>query len=192
MTSKERFEQLSLPHLEAMYRLARRLAGNEAEADDLVQEALLRAYRAFGRFELRDYGAKPWLLKILHNVFYTRRGREAKQPALLDEVDIDHFAGGRVPGASAKPSDERSADNIDWEFMDEEIVRAVDTLSPEYRTVLLLWAMEGLSYKEIADVCDCAIGTVMSRLHRARQALSGKLAHYAQGRNFPRAKARPA
>lgn len=192
MTSKERFEKLSLPHLEAMYRLAKRLAGNEAEAEDLVQEALLRAYRAFDRFELRDYGAKPWLLRILHNVFYTRRGREARQPALLEEANIDHFAGGRSPRASAEPSDAHSADSIDWEYMDQEIVRGVDALSPEYRTVLLLWAMEGLSYKEIAEVCDCAIGTVMSRLHRARQALSGRLAHYAQGRNFPRAKARPA
>jgi RNA polymerase sigma-70 factor (ECF subfamily) len=76
--------------------------------------------------------------------------------------------------------------------MDQEIVRAVDMLSPEYRTVLLLWAMEGLSYKEIAEVCDCAIGTVMSRLHRARQALSSRLARYAQERNFPPAQARPA
>jgi RNA polymerase sigma-70 factor (ECF subfamily) len=192
MTSKERFEQLSLPHLEAMYRLARRLAGNEAEAEDLVQEALLRAYRAFGRFELRDYGAKPWLLRIVHNVFCTRRGREARQPALLDEVDIDHFAGSQPPEASAEPSDERSTENINREYMDQEIVRAVDALSPEYRAVLLLWAMEGLSYKEIAEVCDCAIGTVMSRLHRARQALSTRLAAYAEERNFPRARARPA
>jgi RNA polymerase sigma-70 factor (ECF subfamily) len=175
-----------------MYRLARRLAGNEAEAEDVVQEALLRAYRAFDRFELREYGAKPWLLRILHNTFYTRRGREAKQPALLDEVNIDQLAGGRPAGGSTEPSDGRPTDDIDWEYMDQEIVRAVDALSPEYRTVLLLWAMEGLSYKEIAEVCDCAIGTVMSRLHRARQALSSRLAHYAQERNFPRAQARPA
>jgi RNA polymerase sigma-70 factor (ECF subfamily) len=192
MTSKERFEQLSLPHLEAMCRLARRLAGNEAEAEDVVQEALLRAYRAFDRFELREFGAKPWLLRILHNTFYTHRGREAKQPAPLDEVDIGRFAGGSPAGGSAKPSDERTTDDIDWEYMDLEIVRAVDTLSPEYRTVLLLWALEGLSYREIAEVCDCAIGTVMSRLHRARQALSSRLAHYAQERNFPPAQARPA
>ena len=188
MTSKERFEQLSLPHLEAMYRLARRLTGNEAEAEDLVQEALLRAYRAFGRFELRDYGAKPWLLRILHNVFYTRRGREARQPALLDEVKIEEFADDRT----AVLSNERSTGDSGWEYMDQEIVRAVDALSPEYRAVLLLWAMEGLSYKEIAEVCDCAIGTVMSRLHRARQALSTRLADYAEHRNFPRARARPA
>jgi RNA polymerase sigma-70 factor (ECF subfamily) len=192
MTSKERFEQLSLPHVEAMYRLARRLAGNEAEADDLVQEALLRAYRGFDKFELREYGAKPWLLRILHNVFYTRRGREARQPATLGEVDIDHFAGEPLAGAAAGPSDARATENIDWDSMDQEIVRAVDTLSEEYRAVLLLWAMEGLSYKEIAEVCDCAIGTVMSRLHRARQALIQKLAQYAEDRNFPRSQARRA
>ncbi len=86
MTSKERFEKLSLPHLEVMYRLAMRLAGNDAEAEDLVQETLYRAYRSFDKFELREYGAKPWLLRILHNVFFTRRGRQARQPILLDEV----------------------------------------------------------------------------------------------------------
>jgi RNA polymerase sigma-70 factor (ECF subfamily) len=195
MTSKERFEQLSLPHLEAMYRLAMRLSGNEAEAEDLVQEALYRAYRAFGGFQLRDYGAKPWLLRILHNVFYTRRGREAKQPTLLDDVDLDHFPGVTPIGGSAVPSDENpdeSSPSINWEDVDQEVMRAVQGLAPEYRSVLLLWALEGLSYKEIAEVCNCAIGTVMSRLHRARQALGGTLACYAEERNFTRSKVRPA
>jgi len=168
-----------------------RLAGNQAEAEDLVQEALLRAYRAFGGFELRDYGAKPWLLRILHNVFYTHRGREAKQPTLLDEVDLDRFAGEQpIGGVRVSPDD--SPTSIDWDHVDQEVMHAVQGLAPEYRSVLLLWALEDLSYKEISEVCGCAIGTVMSRLHRARQALGRTLARYAKERNFSRSKVRPA
>ena len=180
MTSKERFEKLSLPHLEVMYRLAMRLAGNDAEAEDLVQETLYRAYRSFDKFELREYGAKPWLLRILHNVFFTRRGRQARQPILLDEVELDHFRS----ESSENDSITGGWEEFSWEDVDEEIMQAVNALQPEYRSVLLLWALEDMSYKEIAQACDCAIGTVMSRLYRARQALSRELATFAAERNL--------
>lgn len=180
MTSKERFEELSLPHLEVMFRVAMRLAGNEAEAEDLVQEALYRAYRSFGSFELREYGAKPWLLRILHNVFFTHRGRQAKQPTLLDDVDLDHF-GGESAGNGSRTG---ARENFSWEDVDEELMRAVNGLQPEYRSVLMLWAVEDMSYKEIAQVCNCAIGTVMSRLYRARRLLGRKLAAFAEERNL--------
>ncbi len=180
MTSKERFEKLSLPHLEVMYRLAMRLAGNDAEAEDLVQETLYRAYRSFDKFELREYGAKPWLLRILHNVFFTRRGRQARQPILLDEVELDHFRSESAENDSITGGWEE----FSWEDVDEEIMQAVNALQPEYRSVLLLWALEDMSYKEIAQSCDCAIGTVMSRLYRARQALSRELAAFAAERNL--------
>lgn len=180
MTSKERFEELSLPHLEVMFRVAMRLAGNQTEAEDLVQEALYRAYRSFGSFELREYGAKPWLLRILHNGFFTYRGRQAKQPTLLDDVDLDHFAGESAANGSLTGVRE----DFSWEDVDEELMQAVNGLQPEYRSVLMLWAVEDMSYKEIAQVCDCAIGTVMSRLYRARRLLGQKLAAFAEERNL--------
>ena len=160
--------------------MARRLAGTEAEAEDLVQETYTRALRAFGQFELREFGAKPWLFKILHNVFYTYTGRARRQPTLLDDVDFDNFSA-ELDNAQL---DDGSAPAIDWDNCDEELKHAIDELQPEYRTVLLLWALEDLSYKEIADVCRCAIGTVMSRLYRARQLLGTRLRDYARERNL--------
>ena len=177
---KAQFEQIALPHLENVYRAARTLAPFEAEAEDLVQETFLRAFRAFERFELREYGAKPWLLRILYNVFCTARGRQRREPTLLDDLDFDHFADELSDGGL----DPESVDTIDWDAFDEELKAAVAGLRPSYRLVLLLWAIEGLSYKEIADVCDCALGTVMSRLYRARQLVGRQLREYARGRNL--------
>lgn len=174
-TNQGRFERIVLPHLDAVYRMARRLSGNEAEADDLVQETFLRAYKAFEGFELRQYGAKPWLLKILHNVFYTRVGKKARQPTLIEDISFDDFAA----ELDQPPASELGSSNVNWDEFDEELKAAVLGLSPDYREVLLLWALEELSYKEIAEVCGCAIGTVMSRLYRARQQLGQRLAEYA-------------
>jgi len=136
--------------------------------------------RAFAGFELREYGARPWLLRILRNVFYTRKGRQRREPTLLDDVDFDHFAD-ELWDADVEGAD---AESIDWDQFDEELKAAIAQLQPEYRAVLLLWAIEGLSYKEIADVCDCALGTVMSRLYRARQLLGRKLRDYARERKI--------
>ncbi len=180
------FERVAMPHLDSVYRMARRLTGNETEADDLVQETFLRAYRAFETFQLRQYGAKPWLLKILHNTFYTRIGREARQPATTDEVDFDEFA--ETGHASLF---ELNVADLNWDAFDQELKGAVNSLAPEYREVLLLWALEGLSYKEIAEVCNCAMGTVMSRLYRARQQVSEKLAGYARDRGLQQDSASP-
>ncbi|MGD2108766.1 MAG: sigma-70 family RNA polymerase sigma factor [Phycisphaerae bacterium] len=177
---RARFEEVALPHLDAVYRTARVLGSDEAEADDLVQETFTRALRAFGGFELREYGARPWLLRILRNVFYTRKGRERREPTLLDDVDFDHFADELLD----PDVDPAAADSINWDHFDEELKAAVAQLQPEYRAVLLLWSIEGLSYKEIAAVCDCALGTVMSRLYRARQLLGRKLRDYARERKI--------
>jgi RNA polymerase sigma-70 factor (ECF subfamily) len=185
--NQARFNEVALPHLDAVYRMARRLSRNDAEAEDLVQETFLRAYRSFEKFELRSYGAKPWLLKILHNVFYTRAGRQAKQPTLLDDASFDDFAGELDQPAGS----ELVADNLNWDLFDDEIKAGVDDLVEEYREVLLLWALEELSYKEIADVCGIPVGTVMSRLYRARQQLGRRLAGYAREQGFSTERLKP-
>jgi RNA polymerase sigma-70 factor (ECF subfamily) len=170
------FERVAMPHMDSVYRMARRLTGNESEAEDLVQDTFLRAYRAFDTFELRQYGAKPWLLKILHNTFYTRMGRNARETTLGEDFDFETLAAGPEPG----PASDMGIADLDWDQFDQELKAAVGLLAPEYREVLLLWALEDLSYKEIAEVCDCAIGTVMSRLYRARQQVSQRLTDYAR------------
>ena len=181
---RDRFEEVALPHLDSVYRLARSLTRSEAEAQDLVQETYIRAYRAFSGFELREYGPKPWLFRILYNAFYTLRGRQKRQPTLLDDVDFDQFAHG-----SGDREDVDLASGafgvLNWEQIDDEIKSALERLQPEYRAVLLLWSFEDLSYKEIAEVCDCALGTVMSRLFRARRILARELVDYARERRWP-------
>lgn len=178
---REEFEALALPHLESVWRLARRLSGNHAEAEDLVQEVYLRALRSFDRFELRACGPKPWLLKILHNVFCTRRSQSRRQPMLMEEVDLERVAG----EIEERPLERWPGENeVPWDEFDEVLARAVQSLRPEYRTVLLLWALEGLSYREIAHVCECPVGTVMSRLYRARQILCQRLGAWAGERNI--------
>ena len=177
-----RFEEVALCHLDLVYRVARKLVGDPHEAEDLVQETFLRAHWAFGRFELREFGAKPWLLKILHNVFFSKRSRDAKAPTLLSDMSFDDFAselrGDPLPVLAGGDAP------INWENFDEELKRAVESLAPEYRAVIILWALESLSYKEIAHVLGCALGTVMSRLHRARRQLVKALGDYATERGF--------
>jgi RNA polymerase sigma-70 factor (ECF subfamily) len=178
--ANRRFEEVVLCHLNLLYRVAFRLTGNSDEAEDLVQETCLRAHRAFGGFELREYGAKPWLLKILHNAFLSRREQARKTPSLMDDAGLDDFAA----AVKHKPLVGLPEGRVDWEGFDEELKSAVDALTPEYRMVLVLWALGDLSYKEIADVLGCALGTVMSRLHRARQVLMKSLGEYASQRGI--------
>ncbi|MCP4247418.1 MAG: sigma-70 family RNA polymerase sigma factor [bacterium] len=182
-TSAARLQEVALPHLDAVYRMARRLAGGAAEAEDLVQETFVRALKAIDRFELREHGAKPWLFKILHNAFYTQAGKSRRQPTLLDDVDFDHFAA-ELDEAQVETSGPIGAAGFDWDNCDQELKQAVEQLQPEYRTVLLLWALEDMSYKQIAEICRCPVGTVMSRLYRARQLLGQHLKAYAADRNL--------
>ncbi len=175
------FEAVILPHTEAVYRMARRLAGNQPDAEDLVQETFLRALRAFDSFQLRPFGPKPWLMKILHNVFYSRLERQARAPLAVDDAVFDGVRG--EPPLEAAPASEHG--RVDWEQFDDRIKDAVSRLPPDFREPLLLWALEDLRYKEIAEVCGTPLGTVMSRLHRARELLVSDLTEYARDHRVP-------
>lgn len=153
--------------------MAHHLTRRDEEAADLVQETFLRALAAQDRFELRESGVRPWLFKILHNVFFTRLARDKRGPALLEEV-------GETPQAGDDQAPCWDLATLDWEQVDDRLKRAIDDLPPHYRSVLLLWAVEGLKYREIADVMGVAIGTVMSRLSRARALLARPLEQLAR------------
>ncbi len=156
--------------------MAMQLARHPDEASDLVQETYLKALRVAERFEERGGGIRPWLFKILHNVFYTRLGKAKRRPLLAGDVP------GSVVDVSA-PDEAAPAWNLaslDWEQVDERLKAAIERLRPEYRTVLLLWGVEGLKYRQIAEIQDIPIGTVMSRLHRARSILTSQLADLAE------------
>lgn len=174
------FEKLVLCHLDLVYRVAMKLTGDQHEAEDLVQETYLRAHASFARFELREYGARPWLLKILQNAFFSRCAQAKRAPSLLEDLSLDDIA----TDLDHNPLPTFPAGTVDWDQFDEELKLAVLELSPKYRTVIVLWALADLSYKEMAEALGCAMGTVMSRLYRARQKLGKELSVFAVSRRI--------
>ncbi len=176
----EHFRETILCHVELLYRVAARMTGNHAEAEDVVQDTLLRAHQAFDRFELREHGAAAWLLKIMHNHIQSLRRRAGHEPDVRADGNLDAFAAEPHRGESASASE----DPLDWDQLDDELKAAVSELEPEYRDVLLLWALGDLKYREIAAVLDVPLGTVESRLHRAREKLSRQLKEYAARRGM--------
>jgi RNA polymerase sigma-70 factor, ECF subfamily len=174
------FEQRSLEHLDAMYRMAMQLTRRPDEAADLVQEAYLKALKAADRYQETGGGMRPWLFKILHNAFYTRVGQDKRRPKSVEDLS-DARSGDAGPDEAAPAWDLAS---LDWEQVDDTIKKAIDALRPEYRTVLLLWGVEGLKYREIAAIEDVPIGTVMSRLHRARSLVMEHLREMAEEKPF--------
>jgi RNA polymerase sigma-70 factor (ECF subfamily) len=169
------FEELALPHLDTVFRVAVRLTRNDHEAEDLVQETYLKACKAFGRFEMREFGIRPWLLRILHNTFLNRVTREKRAPKATDQQTLEQVHGDETSDTSffGPPA-------LDYEHLDAEVKAAMERLAPEFRMVLSLWATMEFSYQEIADILNVPIGTVMSRLHRARQQLLRDLDDYAR------------
>ena len=155
-----RFEQCIMPHMDAAYNLARWLAGNDTDAQDVTQEACLRAFKFFGGFRGGD--SRSWLLRIVRNSFYDwlKQQRRTELATPFDEQVHDTAAVSPAPDAAL------------LEKADKEMVhQTLEALPVEYREVLVMRELEGLSYKEIADVAKLPIGTVMSRLARAREQL---------------------
>lgn len=170
---RERFERLVLPHLDAAYSLARWLARNDELAEDAVQEAYLRAWRYFG--SLRGDDARPWLLRIVRNACYELQQHE-HPPGVTEDFDEERhdaeaLAAGSVIALPVNPEAAVIA------RAEGELVRQCLTALPrEFHEVLVLREIEGCSYKEIADIVGTPIGTVMSRLSRARRLLQGMIA----------------
>ncbi|HEY8751354.1 MAG TPA: sigma-70 family RNA polymerase sigma factor [Tepidisphaeraceae bacterium] len=170
--SREQFEKLALEQLDLLYRVARRLTRREDQAGDLVQETFLRALRSHNTFDLQAHGIRPWLVRIMHNLHFSRSDREKKQPMAMEAAPLE-------AASPPAPEEKFSFGMAGFEGMDERLVKALKQVPEEYQVVLLLWAVEEFSYKDIADSLDVPIGTVMSRLHRARQKLSQLLRDFA-------------
>ena len=162
----ERFEAMVLPHLSAAYRLARYLTRNDADADDVVQEACLRALKYFGGF--RGEGAsqsRAWLLAIVRNMAHTWHGRRGAEANVTEFDETVHS--------------EAMAEQVESPHLRRDaratLANALDHLPPDFREVIVLREIEGLSYKEISEVVDVPVGTIMSRLSRARKRLQDAL-----------------
>jgi RNA polymerase sigma-70 factor (ECF subfamily) len=158
------FERYVLPEIEVLLRVANSLTRNHAEAEDLVQDTLLRAYRGINGFDGQH--PRAWLLTILRNTHINRNRR--RRPELLRDPDA---ATDRMISAA---SDERTDAGVDDEI-DVEIIRALESLDEPFRRVVELVDIDGLTYAEAAEILDVPVGTVMSRLHRARSRIRGRL-----------------
>ena len=164
-----------MPHMDTVYRIALRWTGDRHEAEDLVQDTYLKAFKAFDRFEMREFGIRPWLVRILHNTFLNRATRQGRAPRATDQQVLE-----QVEGSASGEHALTAPPALDYEQLDAEVKQALERLTPEFNEVLTLWATMEFSYQEIAEALEIPIGTVMSRLHRARQQLARDLERYAR------------
>jgi len=167
------FEREAMPHLDSLYGAALRLTRSPSDAEDLVQDTLLRAYRFWDRFEAGT-NLKAWLLRIQTNTFINRYRRSVRERKVFDGAMAAPVGEG-VMSRSAMRGLEQPVEAAQRGILAEEIQKAIDELPEDHRIMILLADVEELSYKEIADAVGCPVGTVMSRLHRARKGLQKKL-----------------
>ncbi len=174
---RQLFETEARPHLDMLYSMALRLTRAPVDAEDLVQDTLVRAYRFYDRFEAGT-NFKAWLLKIQMNTFVNRYRRAAREKQVFDGPMATPVGEGVMSRASMRGLTD-PVGNAERRLIAQEISRAFDELSDDARAMVMLADVEELSYKEIAEIVGCPIGTVMSRLHRARQQLQGSLQKHA-------------
>lgn len=179
--AQARFQGLIDPIFDQLFGYALRMTRNRTDAEDLLQESVFRAYRAIDGFQ-PGTNFKAWMFRIVTNAFISRKRKEQRAPILVD------LAG--VPDPAVAVNEELRDADTDWErvygeLVDDDVKRALDELPEEFRAPLLLSSLAGLRYREIALVLDVPIGTVMSRLFRARKRLRGALRDYALERGIP-------
>jgi RNA polymerase sigma-70 factor (ECF subfamily) len=167
---RDRFERDALPLLPGMYAAALRMTRNPADAEDLVQETFLRAYRGFAGFE-EGTNLKAWLYRILTNTFINTYRKRQRQPVTVSEQEVEDRSLFERLGESGPSAEAEVLERLP----DDDVKEALDSLSEGFRLAVLLADVEGFSYKEIAEIMDVPIGTVMSRLHRGRRALERRL-----------------
>lgn len=178
MTSGAYFEQTALVHLDFIYKMALKLARNEDDAHDLVQETFLRAFRFFDRYE-PETNCKAWLCQILRNALINRYRRQHVRPQEVNFEYIEEFREGQMQDSRPRLGDpEESLINS---TLKEDVRRAFAKLPPCYREALSLSLVGGFSYREIAGMLGCPIGTVMSRIHRARKLMQKGLLQCTEG-----------
>lgn len=172
---QQQFEALLGANLRVAYNVARRLTGNAEDAEDLIQEASLQAYRSFKTFEQGTH-FRAWFLKIITNLFINRYRKKQREPELTDLDDLSEptlYSRARRSGASCKGAD--PAAQVIGKLEADQIEATINALPVEFRLVSILYFVDEMSYQEISDIVGCPIGTVRSRLHRARKALQNRL-----------------
>jgi RNA polymerase sigma-70 factor (ECF subfamily) len=174
------FEKEALPHSDILYNYALRMTNHPADADDLVQETFLKAFRFWDKYE-QGTNIRAWLFRILKNSYINRYRKISKEPDTVDYEDVQNFYAS-IRDESADPNDLQKA--MFGGLLEDEVSQAISKLPEDFRTVVILSDIEGLTYEEIADFVDCPVGTVRSRLHRGRKLLRAQLFAYARERGY--------
>ncbi len=184
MADQADFERDALQYAKQLYSAAMRMTRNPSDAEDLVQETFLKAYRAYNTFE-EGTNLKAWLYRILTNTYINRYRKESRRPSEVDLGAVEDFylyrrVGSEESAEAARTTEDRVLDGL----VESDIKKAVEDLPENFRLPVLLADLEGFSYKEIAEILDIPIGTVMSRLHRGRKAMQKSLWEFARNRGL--------
>jgi RNA polymerase sigma-70 factor (ECF subfamily) len=184
MADQAQFADLTMEYMGSLYSAALRMTRNPADAEDLVQETYLKAYRAFGSFR-EGTNLKAWLYRILTNTFINSYRARKRRPEQTDIDDVeDLYLYRRLGGLEAVNAGRSPEEEVLEHFTEAEVKDAVEALPEQFRLAVLLADVEGFSYKEIAEILDIPIGTVMSRLHRGRKALQKTLHDFGMQRGL--------
>jgi RNA polymerase sigma-70 factor (ECF subfamily) len=184
MADQAKFSELAMEYMPSLYTAALRMTRNPSDAEDLVQETYLKAYRAFNSFQ-EGTNLKAWLYRILTNTYINSYRAKKRRPEETDVDDLENFYLYRHLGGLAGAVAGRSAeDQVLDHFTETEVKEAIEALPEQFRMAVLLGDVEGFSYKEIAEILDVPIGTVMSRLHRGRRALQKRLYDFGRQRGL--------
>jgi RNA polymerase sigma-70 factor (ECF subfamily) len=188
MADQASFAEQAMPYMSALYAAAMRMTRNPADAEDLLQETYLRAYRGFEGFR-EGTNLKAWLYRILTNTFINTYRAKKRRPDQVELDDVeDFFLYRRLGGLEAADAARSTETEVLESIPDSEVKEALESIPEQFRMAVILADVEGFSYKEIAEILDVPIGTVMSRIHRGRRALQQKLWDYAERNNLrPRA-----
>ncbi len=173
---RKSFEREAMPHTDALYRTALRMTKNDNDAEDLVQETMVKAYRFWDKFE-QGSNCRAWLFKIMTNIFINDYRSKSRAPQSVDVDDIDdNYLYSQLVTQSDEDNPERK---LFAKIFDEDVRKAIEELPDDFRLVVVLSFLEGFAYQEIAEIADLQLGTVKSRLHRGRKLLQKKLMDYA-------------
>jgi len=174
------FNEEFMPHIDAMYNFAFRLTLDEDDAKDLVQETFMKAYRFINSFETGT-NAKAWLFRILKNSFINNYRKKSKQPNKVDYQEVESYY--NSDSVNENITTDLRVETVQH-LIGDEITNALNSLDVDFRTVIILCDLEGFTYEEMAKILDIPIGTVRSRLHRARNLLKEKLKQYASSLGY--------
>jgi RNA polymerase sigma-70 factor (ECF subfamily) len=178
---QKEFERVAVPHMDLLFSYAMRITNNEEDAQDLLQETYLKAFRFWEQFE-KGTNLKAWLFRIMKNSYINRYRKEKKEGESVSYNEIEEFYDSLKDESAVESSDLQH--NLYTNLLDDEVTNALDSLPDDFRTVILLCDIEGLQYEEIAEFLQCPIGTVRSRLHRGRKMLQKKLLTYAKKKGY--------